>query len=301
MGIMIRAESVGCRVPGDAFHATVHSAFESAANLRVEGLEYLLTLFISEDTDLPQGIRLPGQAAATIPDLRVGQALLCQAGTLSWSGVEIDMRRARRYDGAIPRAARAPWLLEAQSAWQAARALLEQRQGEKEAALRIRDVETKFQDGRPGSPRSGSVADALSSLVLGMQHLDGDLASEGVQKLVGLGTGLTPTGDDVLVGLLAAAWAQLGTDPRRAAWMQALAETVRGQSQRTNDISRSYLVLAAEGQFSSSLVLLARAIYAGASPEAVRAAAEIAFQTGHTSGLDAVTGLLAGLAAWRET
>ncbi len=300
MGIMIRAESVGSKVPGDAFYATVHSAFESAANLRVEGLEYLLTLFVSEDTDLPQGIRLPREADPIIPDLKVGQTLLYQSGKLHWAGAEIDLHEARRYDGAIPRAAKEPWSLEALSAWKTARALLVQRQQEKEAALRVVDVEAEPRERRQGGSHTGGVAQALSTLVLGMQRLDAELAREGVRKLVGLGAGLTPTGDDVLVGLLAATWAHIETAPQRAAWMQALTGTVREQSHRTNDISRSYLVLAVEGQFSSSLAALARAICSGSSPETVHEAAEVAFRTGHTSGLDAVTGLLAGLAAWNE-
>jgi hypothetical protein len=278
----------------------VHSVFESAANLRVEGLDYLLTLFVSEDTDLPQGIRLPRKAAAIIRNLEVGQKLQYRSGRLQWAGAEVDLQAAHRYDGAIPPTAKRLWSPETTSAWRTAWDLLAQRQDEKEAALRIRDVDAFLRDAHPGEPRRGDAAPILGELILGMQRLDSGAAAAAIRKLVGLGEGLTPTGDDVLVGLLAAAWARSETDHRRATWVQALAETVREQSHRTNDISRSYLVLAAEGQFSSSLVGLAVAICSGASPQTVRAAAEIAFQTGHTSGLDAATGLLTGLAAWND-
>ena len=63
----------------------------------------------------------------------------------------------------------------------------------------------------------------------------------------------------------------------------------------TTEISRTYLLHAVQGQFSSSLSNLAHAIATG---DHVAGPAEEAFRVGHSSGMDSVTGLLLGLAVW---
>ena len=83
-------------------------------------------------------------------------------------------------------------------------------------------------------------------------------------------------------------------------FLARLGETVFHLSSRTNDISRTYLYHAAQGQVSSQLSDLAEAICHGEDRERLREVAAAAFRVGHTSGMDSVTGLLIGLAAWRE-
>jgi len=71
-------------------------------------------------------------------------------------------------------------------------------------------------------------------------------------------------------------------------------------SHLTNAISRTYLTHAARGQVSSRLADLAEAICRGENSDRLLAAAESAMQVGHTSGMDAVTGLLIGLVVWSQ-
>ena len=80
--------------------------------------------------------------------------------------------------------------------------------------------------------------------------------------------------------------------------MSKLGQAVIHLSGRTNDISRTYLYHATNGQVSSRLETLARAISRPESPGQLLLVAESAMQSGHTSGMDAVTGLLLGLATW---
>lgn len=109
-----------------------------------------------------------------------------------------------------------------------------------------------------------------------------------VRAVVGLGIGLTPSGDDALVGalcVLAAAgepWAAAGR--HLEPW---LAGDGRG---RTTDVSASYLRLAVAGAFSTPLGRLVAALADGVPDatliDAVRGLAAI----GATSGMDAVVG-----------
>jgi hypothetical protein len=117
--------------------------------------------------------------------------------------------------------------------------------------------------------------------------------------LIGLGTGLTPSGDDLLVGCLAGLWCTLRGDAQRIQFVSNLGKIIMHQSHQTIDISRTYLGHASQGQVSSLLVDLVEAIRTGDHSDHLLNSAETAMQVGHTSGMDTVTGLLIGLAAWQ--
>jgi hypothetical protein len=123
---------------------------------------------------------------------------------------------------------------------------------------------------------------------------------QAASKLIGLGPGLTPAGDDVLVGFMAGLWAVSENNPLQHQFTRSFGEVLIDLSAQTNLISRSYLMQAGRGKFSSTLLALAQSICRGNDGETVRRAAELVFRAGHSSGLDSVEGLLAGLAAWNS-
>ena len=128
-----------------------------------------------------------------------------------------------------------------------------------------------------------------------------DLASApSLGSMIGLGGGLTPSGDDILVGYLAGLWSTTLDRPDRIRFVFSLGEAVIGLSDRTNAISSTYLYHSARGQVSSRLAELTAAICGGEAEDSILPVAESAMQVGHTSGMDAVTGLLIGLAAWAD-
>ena len=113
-----------------------------------------------------------------------------------------------------------------------------------------------------------------------------------VAELVGLGIGLTPSGDDYLVGALVA----LSVHPAAETVRGAVASAVRGLLEsadgrdRTTAVSRHFLLAACERAFHSDLAAAARAVLLGdpAAGAAFAAAAAI----GSTSGTDALFGLV---------
>lgn len=121
-------------------------------------------------------------------------------------------------------------------------------------------------------------------LLLGAAMLETSF-DRGAAVLVGAGEGLTPAGDDFLAGWLASRWIE---GSARGAGDQLI--PLLG---RTNEISAALLAAAAEGQFSRGLVDLASSLTAG-SPT-VEAALDALGNLGHSSGLDAAAGLVAGL------
>ncbi len=126
-----------------------------------------------------------------------------------------------------------------------------------------------------------------------------DLAGiDAVEALIGLGSGLTPSGDDLLAGYMAGLWCTIRHQGDRSQFIIELGKRIIDLSGRTNDISRTYLFHAVHGQVSSRITALAEAISRAEEPGHLLETAEQAMQNGHTSGMDTVTGLLLGISAW---
>jgi hypothetical protein len=130
----------------------------------------------------------------------------------------------------------------------------------------------------------GAAAGALTAAAEAGRPLAGAVAA-----LVGLGPGLTPSGDDFLCGFVAAARARhpalLG--PLEAAAVPALP--------RTTALSAFLVRSAFRGFWPAPLVDLGDALARGEEPAALEAL-EALCRLGHSSGADLATGFLAGLA-----
>ncbi|HXV07544.1 MAG TPA: DUF2877 domain-containing protein, partial [Burkholderiales bacterium] len=143
---------------------------------------------------------------------------------------------------------------------------------------------------RPSPARGEGRVLRVRLIALGEAHRDGSAQAiaHAVHGLVGLGPGLTPAGDDALIGWLAGT-ALLGPDRRS----ELLCQAVRARLARTTDVSRAHLEDALAGAFSEPLAQFANALVRGPG-EAQRALADLA-AVGATSGLDAAAGLLAAV------
>jgi hypothetical protein len=109
---------------------------------------------------------------------------------------------------------------------------------------------------------------------------------EKIIELIGLGPGLTPSGDDFLAGALLAL-ARLGlSGPRDALW-----NVLRARLDRTNDISAAHLRSAASGYAASALHEAIDAAISGRTDQIAPALASLA-NIGHSSGRDAFAGAL---------
>ena len=282
-------------MPRINFDAVVHSVFRSAANLRSNKSNRLLTLLASSQPDLPQGIRLDAPDEFSFEMLRAGEQVSCRDGFLRSDSLTIDLRGARRWKcdlSALEADTAKPTVF---AAWSFVWDALNQRQRLSETEIIADDL---FHSG--GTTRSGvsrKTSEALRELVAATRRFDLADASA-VRALIGLGFGLTPSGDDLLVGYLAGLWSTVRGKNDRAQFLAGLGKSIIRHSRQTNDISRTYLYHATRGQVSSRLTDLCEVISRGEKPERLRESADAAMQLGHSSGMDAVTGLLVGLAAW---
>jgi hypothetical protein len=125
-------------------------------------------------------------------------------------------------------------------------------------------------------------------LVQGLAGSVPERCRQGISRLAGLGGGLTPAGDDFIVGVLLAAWAgRYGPSAEEFAMPLALA----AQS-RTTTLSGAYLRAAARGECTMAWHGLFEALLSGDHANAQAAIGSL-LAVGHTSGADALSGFLA--------
>lgn len=278
----MRAVSVGSVVT-PSFIGQIHSVFQHTVNVQIAGSETLLAVFASETTDLPQGIRVSPSDFAT-RSFSPGQSVIRLADRLNLGDHRVELKDAPIYFGTlggffpdrIPEKHRLEWV---EWSWRAAR----QRPG-----------------GSHAGPFENRISAALSQLKRAVRSQDWQGIQHAVAALVGLGSGLTPSGDDILVGFSAGLRSVAGSDPACREMVWGLDVALRANAMRTNDISRTYLMLAARGLYSSSLRDLCQAICSNTPRSLLEQSAQAVFHTGHTSGCDTARGMLAGLAVWSE-
>ena len=130
-------------------------------------------------------------------------------------------------------------------------------------------------------------AELLAALEDG-RHAD---AGDHAVSMVGLGPGLTPSGDDYLVGLFAVL--HVDGSPCRG-WLGGGRDVVARAATRTHAISLAALHQAARGRVRQSIVDLVGALLEG-TPDTVDVAMRRVLAIGSSSGADIAAGLLAGL------
>jgi hypothetical protein len=132
----------------------------------------------------------------------------------------------------------------------------------------------------------GYLAQFLQNIALEAADIDADQ----IGPLIGLGPGLTPSGDDYLGGILIAL-SLIGQTCLRDQLWQILEPLL---AHRTGDISRAHLAAAAGGLGNAALHDVLHAILAGRTDAISFAVASIS-ALGHTSGWDTLAGGVAVL------
>jgi hypothetical protein len=257
--VPVQATSVGCAV--DVWTprtGVVHSVFERAVNLLVDG--ELWTVLGTARADSPFGLRLASGGARF--DVRVADPVSVRAGYVGVGRLVLDCRTASRWTP---------------TRW---------RHPTPGLAARLANVE------RAARPRAWAESAAMAREVTDAQcGSDAELA-RAVRRIVGRGPGLTPAGDDVLVGVLAL----LTSGAAGATGVRAsvrLVDAITPRLPTTPDISRHLLSQATRGLPNRALHDLGHALLEGASDDDLAGTLDRLLDTGCTSGADACMGLIA--------
>jgi hypothetical protein len=287
--MQIHAVSLGQAVPRQNFDAVVQSVFDSAVNLRLMQEDRLITLLVSEHYELPQGIRIT-QRGVPLSSMSVGRRAATRGGLLRFDSapLTVDLRGASVWECRVPHLHTDMRAAATQAAWATAWKALNKGQ-----RLRRTDIlADELLHETPASSLSHRMSAPVIHLVAATERFDLRASLRAAQQMIGLGPGVTPSGDDILIGYLAGLWSRAGGNQTLVSYLQSLGPALIQIAAATNEISRTYLYHAARGEFSSCLSNLAEAIARG---DAVDQAVEMAMHVGHSSGMDSVTGLLIGL------
>ncbi len=285
------ALSAGIEAPTGRFSGMVHSVFDRACNIEIE-TGALLTLLSSEKPNVPNGLRIKTPARFTFPDfVRVGEPAACRGGTVRFtqSVLSIDLRIAACWHidlGGLRidlhrRDQAAAWLV----AWQTLR---QHQRGDTIPAIieAMARAEGAF----------GTIPDLLDAT----GALQAEEACTAIEPLIGLGPGLTPAGDDFLVGYLAGLWSTASVDTARLRFLASVGVWLSRAASETNVISRAHIQSAVRGHASEPIARLAQTLDRADTIDDVRAETQAALQVGHSSGTDGMAGFLFGCAAWTK-
>ena len=288
----LHAVSIGEAVPRENFDAQIQSAFDAAVNLRLAEEDRLLTVLISDHYELPQGIRIATNSLS-LQSLKVGLRASSRGEILRFdsSPLAINLRGAPVWKCPVRELNIDMSLPAVQRAWSTTRDLLNKGQRLKNTDIRLDDL---FQIDT-GSALSQRMSRPVMQLINSAEQFDLQGLTRAAEKMIGLGPGVTPSGDDILVGFLAGLWSMAGGNQAQLSFLGSFRNEMIQISKQTSEISRTYLHHATQGEFSSSLSNLAAAIMNG---KGVEPATLEAMRVGHSSGMDAVTGLLIGLCVW---
>jgi hypothetical protein len=255
-----QASSVGYALDVDSpALGVVHSVFVRAVNLAIRG--DLWTLLADDKADLPFGIRVTLSNFDRF-GLKSGDVVSVRSGFVGvGSRLVVDCRMASRW---VPL-----------------------RENKLEPGLERRLAVLATAARRRSWRESAQMAHALKSAVDDTTSLGKVLA-----KVVGRGPGATPSGDDVIVGVLAVL-----TSPH-SGMAGAMAAESFGRSMlpllpTTTDLSGHLLRQAAKGLFCRDLHELVSALMGASFPLEFGEKVSRVIETGATSGADTCEGLLA--------
>lgn len=237
----------------------VHSVYRSTVNFTLNGELFSLQDSLAECSPISFVAAQP-----MLPPCRVGQSAVWDGQWLRIGASVFAAGRAERFSGRLP-AARRPSLPQ---------------------ELRLPAPPALF----GGSCASDTEARQLCSRTAqALLREDWLAAAEAACGMLGLGCGLTPSGDDWLCGLLALLHFTAARADA-AAFLSALCSHLSVRLHETSDVSARFLETACAGRFSAPLCALFCA-WNDADADAFERAVSRLLRLGHSSGADTLEGI----------
>jgi hypothetical protein len=299
-GLASRAGSLARRLLGQAGRGRVLAAVTGAIYLRASDGEILWI----QGRDAPMHRRGVELAAAAVPRVAEGALFRVDGGMLRVDpSIRIDLRGA------------APWKpghVEPGASGSPGEIAVRIRElfgaidtaGARELGSLIPTLRAIFDDGMVAPTETGDpVVDAAAPHVIGAalacRERDAIALKGHARALVGLGRGLTPSGDD-FVGALLFVLRRVPGERSQSFAQDACAEAW-GWADRTNAISFALLVDHAAGHGNAFEHEIVSGLFAADPVAGLRTAVGRLVRIGHSSGWDQLAGMVAALSGYRES
>ena len=222
---------------------------------------------------------------AAVREYSATGGVVADGGLLHLGAIAVDLRGAEVWDPSLPR-------IPADAGWTASAVVVD----ELWSAAPIGSVVALLGPAAASDPLLDALRRGLDAIGRLLDNPDRPSAPIQVigQEVAGRGPGLTPSGDDLLMGVMLAlsAWPSLTRPGYASRVCNLLAESA---GPRTTRISAAYLGAASKGWAADPWHALVRSLTR--QPEAVRDAVRRLTRIGETSGADSLTGFCW---AWRR-
>lgn len=245
----------------------VHSVFQKALNI-IDEENHLYTLLTSEMDDGPLAVTLSLKSFEESPFIK-DQRILMTREELSIPGHRIPLENASRFSLLFPPYDPSPWCYR----------LIQETEN-------ILERENQHGDSPYERAVEKLLHERLMDLTDAFQKEDEDQILSSSKKLIGLGPGLTPSGDDVLLGMMLVL--NLPGNPYEK-YLPLFDQVLLEARDETNLLSFHGLARAREGFVRRNLLDFIKAILREKEIEKER---EQVRSIGHTSGQDILLGVL---------
>jgi len=285
----MRAETIGSRVPRRHCSGRVEAVFENACNVALDA-GGLVTVLAPHAGNVAHGVRLSNDVRFEVR-MRRGMPVRIEEDWIDFdSGAAMVGLTAARLWASALRPGCCEWNSRSDRAAAIVRDLLR-----REAALRGSEFLTvvlRMED--PATPLAVRIAPILASLAHCTHARDRAGALRQVARLIGLGPGLTPAGDDFIIGWLAGLALRAGNAPQRE-FLHYICAGIAPLGSATTSVSRQHLEDACALAFSERLSDLCLAIGDAALGPRLATTVAAVLRVGASSGADAAAGVLFAL------
>ncbi len=268
----------------DGIIGHIHSCYARVVNVRTP-TGRLLTLQGKGPLQSPLALAIAGGIAALVPSLRVGALVVCEGAEQHHATLQLCEDGAEVWESKL---APLPGIT-VSGLYRAAAGL----HGWLITYAPERGLVPVLQalEGSSGAldPARRRVYETCTTLLTGTGFAPTHCYAI-LRRFIGLGEGLTPSGDDLLVGLLAM-WQAAG---EVGPWDSPVArqQLLEYMQTHTTILSAEFLRCALEGHFAEPLLRLVRSLLVGSPAWQAHAAALAA--VGHSSGVDTMVGMVLG-------
>lgn len=256
------------------FEGEVHSIFSKALNIRTEEDE-LISIVAAEKLNGPHRILLRLSEDEDFVTLEIREGMRVKGSRqevkINRGRLSVSLEKAERWSPEIKRGGSTPYSQIKDNLLSLKRRLLIERDGDIiSQALRTRTQE----------------------LITSVKEKDLPKVSENVRRLIGFGEGLTPSGDDFLVGFVASL--HFLDNSIFKYFSREIRRSINLKKKRTTFLSEKFLEYACQGKFSETILNLIKTIFSE-DREEVEEATKRCLNFGASSGRDTILGVLEGL------
>ena len=283
------AQTIGCRVPRGSQSGRVDAVFEHACNVALYSGELVVVLGCRAG-NVAHGIRLTHDYRFD-QGLRRGMPVRLGPDRIAFGNghLTVLLSAARIWTPALS-PGMFEWSDHSRSALSQVRDLLR----DYAASSGSEFLAVVLDLNRSETLLAAMVLGVLPRLAMASRSHDCNETLSLLSQLIGLGPGLTPAGDDFIIGWLAGL-ALSAKAPAQLSFLQAMCAGIENLTQATTSVSRAHLHDACAKMFSERLSDLCVAISKGEPTAMLESLVAAQVAVGASSGADAAAGLMFAL------